>query len=186
MTKPYLASEYLDQVMQVFVLSKTSMVWIIQNSSGMKENFQKFQHNSPGQLVTVQRSLGLARHRFDSTTKPAASAILTMQPLHMFAVHLFDTRRSERCGKAALAHLEYCSGLDGVERIVQFGMLTDAMDEGLLFTRFNDHEDTDTGLLMAQGTRFLNRIKVLFVDGKALETGSNCMVWQYVDMLYYI
>ena len=51
-------------------------------------------------------------------------------------------------------------------------MLADAADEGTAFARFNDRESCDTSLLLAESTAFLTKIKVVFVDSKTLEMGS--------------
>ena len=55
-------------------------------------------------------------------------------------------------------------------------MLADATDEGMAFTRFNDRESCDTSLLLAESTAFLTKSKVLFVDGKALDVGSEGLI----------
>eukprot|EP00959_Pyramimonas_sp_CCMP1952_P220789 4616186-Pyramimonas_sp.AAC.1 len=83
----------------------------------------------PNKLVQVQSSLGLARHRFDSTSKPGAILILTMLPIHMFVTHVWNIRKAEASGKVARTHLDYSSGAEGQERLVQIGMLADAADE---------------------------------------------------------
>ena len=154
------------------MLDLNHTVALIQYSDGMKETYKMFQSETPDAIIATQASLGLARHRFDSQQHPSAVFILTMHCVHMFAIHLYTHRRNETCGKHALHHLAYSSGAEGVERQLTMGMLTDAADEGLLMTRFYDNEDADTSLLLAQSNRFLKTIKVLFIDGKALETGS--------------
>ena len=74
---------------------------------------------------------------------------------------------------------------------MQAGMLADATDEGVAFARFNERESCDTSLLLAESTAFLTKIKVLFVDGKALDMGSEglkqtptCLqLWLSVDAI---
>ena len=51
-------------------------------------------------------------------------------------------------------------------------MLADAADEGMAFTRFKYRKSCGTSLLLAESTAFLTKIKVHFVDGKALDMGS--------------
>ena len=91
--------------------------------------------------------------------------------MHRVAIDLYVNRRNDVPGKAAYQHLEASSDDAGIERHVQLGMLTDAQDEGLLFTRVCDSEEAEKARILAETTRFLDRIKVLFVDGKAMEMG---------------
>eukprot|EP00959_Pyramimonas_sp_CCMP1952_P427558 8954615-Pyramimonas_sp.AAC.1 len=106
----------------------------IQHSDGIKDIYRKYQTAIPEQLVKTQSSLGLAPHRFDSTTKPAAAFVLTSLAIHMTAEHLWNSRRNEAPGKSAKAHLELSSGELGMERLLQMGMLADAGDESMLLT----------------------------------------------------
>jgi hypothetical protein len=94
----------------------------------------------------------------------------------MTAIRCYNDRQNDNAGKSAFAHLQMLTGNPGIEVLMQAGMLADAADEGMAFTRFNDRESCDTSLLLAESTAFLAKIKVLFVDGKALDMGSEGLI----------
>ena len=171
MLRPWKADPYLDDIHQRLVWNKVAMVNVIQHSYVIKGWYQDIQKEDEDPYITVQKDMGMAKHRFDSASKPTGNACLTMRSVNRTANKVWTERRTEVPGQNALAHLTYVSGLDGMERLVQMGMLADASDEGLLFTRFHDKEGSETSLLLAQSTQYLCRIKVLFVDGKALHMG---------------
>ena len=170
--RPWFADDFLGEVYKRFVMDERSMTKKIQYSDVLKEAYKAYQKDTPDQIVHVQTDLGLAEHRFDSSSKPGAVFVLTMIPMHMFAIHLFQARKGDASGQCAREHLDYCSGTLGAERLLQMGMLADAGDEGLVFTRTFDDENTDTAQMLFHTSRFLSVIKTLFIDGKALETGS--------------
>jgi hypothetical protein len=80
-------------------------------------------------------------------------------------------------GQAAEQFLRFAGNL---EHLVQIGMLADAGDEGMLFTRFCDQEQMDTAMIASECSDFLARIKALFLDGQALTMGYTKLMLEAV------
>ena len=53
------------------------------------------------------------------------------------------------------------------ERIFTLGLLRDASDEGLGFTRMMDGETTDVSVMGSTIKGYMDKLQVLFVDGGA-------------------
>jgi len=168
--RPWFADTYFTDIYVRFV-GKLSFMHTIQHSYVQKLNYQEHQGALPERILLIQRDLSLARHRFDSCSKPLAVECLTMHALTMTAVQAYTEHKHEVPGKSALRHLQSITGPDGLERCLQLAMLGDACDEGLQFTRFNDSERADPAELEAQIATFLKRIKLLFIERQALHTG---------------
>ncbi len=137
------------------------MVSLIQRSCVLKRWYQECQEKVRRPEIT---DLSLAMHRFDSQARPLSVLCLTLSAVNMVAVRLYQARKGESGGQAAQEHLEFVSGEEGAERLIQAGMLADAADEGLLFARFHDQEGADTAQLLSERSRLVARMKVLFLD----------------------
>ena len=70
-------------------------------------------------------------------------------------------RRGKAVGAAAAEFLAALS----LENMLQVGMLADAADEGLRFTRFCDSEGMDLGSISGEVKDFASRISCLFTMG---------------------
>ena len=85
-----------------------------------------------------------------------------------------------RRGKAeGLAAVEFLEALNP-ESMLQVGMLADAADEGLRFTRFCDSEGMDLGSVSGEVMDFINRISCLFVRRQADATGFTKLMLEAV------
>jgi len=148
-----------------------SVMALIQHSVSIGEWYTEYQLAMPRRIITIQKDLGLARHRFESASVPFAKLCLTWHAINMTAIRVMMERGSgpKDKGFGAIEHLRFFTGMDGVERMVFMGMLCDAALEGLSFIRFNDVETSDAALLSTQAATYLKTLKVLFVDGKALK-----------------
>jgi hypothetical protein len=119
-------------------------------------------------LTTVFKDLQLAKQLFDSTQKPMGRFCLSFEALVLTAAQIATRRAGKPEGKAAATFLHFSSDL---EHIVQMGMLADAGDEGMMFTRFCDSETMDPAMLSFEIRKFLHRIRILFIDGHAVHLG---------------
>ena len=187
MQRHWKADPFLDEVMQVLVMRKTSMASMIQHSHVLKDWYQTYQDElGDDKNITTQKDMSLAKHRFETASKTLIICCATLRSVNKTAQRAWVERKNEVVGANALAHLDFLEGEMGAERMCQAGMLSDAADEGLLFTRFGDVENADTSLLLSQATHFMCRIKVLFVDGKALKMGvTKLMVATIRDVMLY-
>ena len=141
---------------------------MIQYSPLLKEWFCEYQTAMEKPSVSMLQDLSLAKHRFNSSTKPTGRWHLTYEALVMTGIRVVHERRGTPVAKQAAANLLSIT----VKRIVCLGMLADAAHESLhLLTRFFDKEEADSALVASQIRRFASIIKILFIDGKALQCG---------------
>ena len=160
---------YLANVANRFVIKPDSITKRIQNSEYYRGRFQKnvrMQTYSPT-TTTYIRSLGSANHRFDSHAKPFARGVVFFDALVITAQQLQDERRTRPEGTDAKLFLEQ---LDE-EAALTFAALADAGAESLSLTRFFDDESFDKSKMAFEVTRFLERIKFLFVQKGCTRTG---------------
>jgi hypothetical protein len=93
--RPWYADEYLKTIQDKLVMSSTAMVSIIQHSPGIKAVYQECQDacGDDDKIVKSLRDLSLAKHRFESASRPLASLCLTLDAVNMTACKLYKTRR---------------------------------------------------------------------------------------------
>ena len=175
--RPWLADPYAQALHQL-VTGQCSMMSCIQHSAAAKAWYQEYQKHMPKPIVKVQRDMSLARHRFESASKPLAIECLTFHAVNMTAARFWTERQAR--GKVGRDHLLAFTGEEGVERAIQMGMLADFALEGYHLTLFNDRERADPALLPHVATVYISTIKVLFVDGKALRTGLTMVMLETV------
>ena len=89
------------------------------------------------------RNLKHAKHRFDSLQKPLQRFLLWLDAMWAIAVEVACVRKG--CGPANIAttFLQHLNGEEGVEALIQLGMMADAADETMIVTRFFDTENYD-------------------------------------------
>ena len=150
---------------------QNSMMNIIQHSKAIKSWYVDFQNSDPAALVTVQKDMSLARHRFNSYEKPLVVECLTWHATTRTAVRVHVERRGTSPGLTAKTHLEYFTDEIGMKRASFVGMLADFGVEGYDLNLYTDKTSRDSSLLPAAVSRYLAKVKVLFIDGKALEMG---------------
>ena len=90
------------------------MTSVIQNSPAIMAWYREYQPDTPSQVVTVQKSLSTARHKFDTASRPLATLMLTFHPVLMTAIRCYNDRKNDNAGKSAFAHLQILIGNLGI------------------------------------------------------------------------
>jgi hypothetical protein len=170
-SRPWKADAFLNEVFKEIVTKKGSIVSVIQESHVFTEWFVKnkilFSSRDAQEPDTV-KNLSLARHRFDTTSKPLSRAVRHFKALVRTAEQILQIRRPEsKEGKRATEFLGYVDE----EKALQLAMLADAGVECMGLTRFVDNEFFATEDLPWQVETLLQRITLLFVDGHCMRSG---------------
>lgn len=167
--RPWYADAFLKETFDELVWNKTSPASMVQHSYLFKEWFNSAQDRMPNRSISKVRDLSLAKHRFDSSTTPMRRLLLTLPAM----VHTLSRIVQERKGKPEALHAERCLHLLTAERIFTLGLLCDASDEGVGFTRLLDDETTDVSALGSTIKGYIEKLQVLFVDGMAATVDSS-------------
>lgn len=165
---------YLSRIADRFVIKGHSVTKRIQHSEVYRSRFQKNvrMQTYSATTTTYIRSLSSANHRFDSHCTPFCRGVVFFDALVATAQQMQDERRASEEGNDAKEFLEQ---LDE-ESALTFAALADAGAEALILTRFFDDESFDKSKLSVEIHRFLDRIKVLFLDKGCLRTGYTSLM----------
>ena len=91
--RPWFADDYLKETYLALIYRKSSITCMVQNSDLFKQWFSEYQkHATTRTLKTGARDLGLAKHRFDSSSRPLAYFCLTFESLIMTACRIMVER----------------------------------------------------------------------------------------------
>ncbi len=121
---------------------------------------------SSQRLDTALRSLRAAKHRFESTQKPAGRFILFFEAVLKTSYRIAKLRSGEDPGKRAT---DFLLGLSE-ERILQLALMADAGDEAMQLTRGANNEDADVAIFPDEIANFLHRTATLFIHGQVFTT----------------
>ena len=168
MTKrPWTADDFLLEVVKTVITNRNSIVGLIQNSVEFVKWFQDAKNSMSNVIGKKVKNLSLAKHRFDSTSRPISRAVLNLHGLIKTADHIARIRRAgSREVDTAKDFLRFID----VERAIQLGMLADAGMEALHLTRLCDKEDWATEDAGFWVSSTLSMIQMLFVDGDVVTT----------------
>ena len=161
----------MNAVAQKYVLGQQSLTHRVQHSHVWKSYFQANvakQKDNPTSTRYI-RSLSMAHHRWDSTSKPFCRVVVFLEAYLATCQQLCDQKKGSAEGKEANAFLQQISE----EELVMLGLLADSGEETIALTRFLDNEDFDKSALAPQLNDFLSRIHLLFVDGDVLTMQSS-------------
>jgi len=173
LSRPWVVDVFLKTTLDTLLFKKKSIVRLIQHSFLFKSWFLANQGGLGGQSGPPVKDLSYAGQRFDSRAKPLARFCMKFDALVKTAMQIAVRRHGKEEGTAAT---EFLTSLN-MENMVQVGMLADAADEGLRFTRFCDSEGMDLGDLAGEVHSFISRITFLFVHGQAVQAGfTKCML----------
>ena len=157
--------------MDTFIFGANSMTMLLQNSPEL----QRWLRSNLQKCTTVVKldalASGIRKHRLDSTQMPLARAVLRHEAMIMTAVQISSARRGEHAALCADYFLMYCSGSEGIRRLILLGMLADAGDESAMIVRAFDKrlsDPADTAFWIAS---YVRRVQLLFLDKGCLETG---------------
>jgi hypothetical protein len=169
MTRPYKCDPYLDEIMDDFVVEKTSMCQKIQHSSALKDIFAEEVLLNANTATAVKKveNLRAAKHRFESLATPLGRILLHLQAFVSACQRIADVRTGDSAGVAARAFLDHLTA----ERLIQVGLLSDGMDECMMLIRSVDKENVDVSLIPLEVQGFVDHLQALFgPDRCALKT----------------
>lgn len=169
LSRPWAADAYLKATLDVLLFKQKSIVRLIQNSFIFKSWFVANQRHDGHEHHGNQplKDLSYAGQRFDSRAKPLARFCWKFDAVVQTAMQIAVRRRGKAEGAAAAEFLAALS----LENMLQVGMLADAADEGLRFTRFCDSEGMDLGSISGEVKDFASRISCLFTGRQAMHSG---------------
>lgn len=145
------------------MLGKRSIVALIDRSNLFSQVFADYvqKDNGPeGHEAGIDRvkNMHLAKHRFDSLSKPLGRLVRHIGPAIATALHIVNDRKTKVEGIAAA---EWLSDLNE-EKYLQAAMMADATDEALLLVRICDTEVVDTADIPSEVSGFVARARFLF------------------------
>ena len=166
--RPFKAVPEIWQTFSDLVWGSASMPNTIQSSDVLRKVFN--QHICATES-TVQgariKSLSLRKQRFDSHQKATGRLCLWMHATVMTAIYAATFRKNDRDGERALQFLRGISE----EKMVLLAMLADFSDEATSAIRVMDSEDSDTASHVMELDVFCSRVKHLFIDQNASNSG---------------
>ena len=165
--RPWMAESFLRETWDFFIWLPESITQTIENSPV----FKKWLENNIARVESSQwlggsiRTLRAAKHRFESTQKPAGRFILFLEAILKTADRIRKERRGTEPGKRAA---NFLLGMTE-EKLLQLALMADAGDEAMVLTRGVDNESADAAIFPEEIKMFLTRIQLLFVRGQAFE-----------------
>jgi hypothetical protein len=131
--RPWKADAFLRDTWMSLVWSPESIVQTIEHSVVFKQWFQQHvkEAESSQWLVPALKSLRAARHRFESTQKPAGRFILFFEAILKTSDKILKLRRHDEGADRAQAFFLSLSE----EKILQLALMADAGDEAIQLTR---------------------------------------------------
>ena len=167
--RPYQADDYLHNLMTDHVLGSHSMVQIVANSFEFRlwlEEEIKKQTDTTG-FGAQCRNLKAAKHRFESHSTPLGRTLLYLPAWLATCSRVRENRHGKKEGQQAQDYLRALNP----EALIQLSMLADAADEGLMLVRAMDRENVDMSEIASSTAAFMDRVGVLFQQGKVVECG---------------
>ena len=176
--RPAASDPVLRNLTYKFALGKTSMPQRIQHSRQFRKVLTKFIKAQPQHAQSKVSNLRCAKHRLESVQKPTGRTCLYYIPMLQTSVEIARTQLGRDVGKDAVQWLTDLN--DRGQTSLGVGMLSDAMDEGMRFTRFLDSEISDKARIHNECSAFLSRIDALFTGRGCLQSGfTKLMMDQY-------
>ena len=164
MTRPFQCDPFLDEIMDDFVLSKSSICQLVQNSHELKSMFQE----EIEQQVGCKRisNLRAAKHRFESLAAPMGRALLYLPSFVACCQRVAETRADTSMGKQTKVFLE---GLT-CEKLIQLAVLADALDESMVLLRSVDEENVDVSGIPIAVQAYVDRLHSLLGPNRSALT----------------
>ena len=159
MTRPITTDGYITETMDMFVQDKRCIPQKIHNSHELTQMFGEEVASVDNDAAYSNRtaSLRAAKHRFESLSSPLGRILLNMTAF-IATVQRIGQTRTDSTGKQAVTFLRQLSS----ERLLQVGLLSDAMDECMLLIRSVDCEEVDVAEVPQQIQGFVDRLHALF------------------------
>ena len=185
-SRPWQADSVTQDVVNTLIFSRDSLTMLLQNSPDMQRWLQSNLKRCSSVVKMEALASGIRKHRFDSTQLPLARAVLRHEAMVMTAVHIASARRGEHAAACAKYFLLYCSGKEGMRRLLVLAMLADAGDESAMIVRAHDKQHTDPADTAFWIASYIRRVQTLFLEDGCLQTGyTKVMLDRLKDPLVY-
>ena len=171
LSRPWACDPVISELLDAMLLGSNSILQKIEHSLHLQAMFsrhcdrvQTSFHKKLGQHLAVRA----AKHRFESLSTPLSRLALWFPAFIGFAEEVMLVRGSDD-REWASAFLDYLT----TSRVVLIGLLADAADEGLLFTRLLDDPSADMATLSTECHLFLVKVAELFHSRRILHIHSH-------------
>ena len=162
LSRTFKTDPYLEDIEQKWVLGKKSMVALIDRSNLFSKVFANYVEKDlrpdGNDVIDHAVNMGLAKHRFDSMTKPLGRLVRHIGAVIATALHIVNDRKGKDEGVAATSWLSRLTE----EGFLQAAMMADASDETIMLIRICDTELADTADLPFEVAGFMDRVRFLF------------------------
>lgn len=185
MKRPWTADKYFEETFGLFVTKKNSITKMIQYSEVFKAWFVEFQTQDEAKITPVVRDMGFAGHRMDSAQKPLGRSVLNIKALISFAVKVMTVRPNGNVEVIAVKVWLLSVSDDDGERLTSAAALADIGDESIRFLRYCDNENMETERIDEECTAYLTKLKVLFIDGKAILHGYTGFMMKMLEKPFF-
>ena len=170
--RPWTADEVIDDILKTIVTGKHSIVQRIRNSPDLTSIFEECVRAMGDNPIADSGALNLsnALHRFDSVLRPVSRSVLLLDGLIASAVKIMILRKGQIEGQDMPDFLLYVAGEIGQERLLLFGMMTDAAAAVMDFLRFFDTESYDAALVRNRVQQLANTLNWAFTEANVVST----------------
>ena len=168
LSRPWNAIQEIQEVYDMIIGSKASFTSKIQHSDVLTRIFHQNIQQMDAVPSTAKRikNLSLARHRFDSCQKPLSRFCLYLEAYICTAIEA-AADPGKKGHLSAITFLEWATE----ERILLLSLLAECAEENLLLIRYFDEESWDAATLQYHCQVYASRLRYLFVNGHALQSG---------------
>ena len=163
-SRPFDADEKLTRLLDMYITGDQSVCQIIHNKKALTDVWQQEVENMNINIGTKIRNLGVAKHRFESISKPLGRFVIYLEATVATATWTIHMRQGRI---EAVAMATFLDTFDEKDYLL-LAMQADAADEGLMLTRFTDCEDMDLAQAPDECKIFIDRIVFLFEARGAL------------------
>ena len=170
--RPWTADEVIDNIVKTMVTDKHSITQRIRNSPDLTSIFEECVRAMGDNPIADSGAPNLsnALHRFDSVLRPMSRGVLLLDGLIGSAMKIMWLRKGQVEGQDMEDFLLYVAGEIGLERLLVFGMITDAAEALMDFLRFFDTESYDAALVRNRVQQLAKTLHWAFTEAKVVST----------------
>ena len=169
MTRPWTIDPTLQNIMELFVTGRNSLLHMIEGSLDFKMWLKELSaKNTTKEISSVFGAVRAAKHRFESYLSPMSRFVTDFDAFLAVAVKISILRHDTVPGQNARFFLETIN----IEMLIMIALLCECGDECLALLRIYDVEAPDSASTVKIIRNFLDRIAYLFLKKGVLKTGG--------------
>ncbi len=179
LSRPWAADTLLADLLDTIVLSRGSIVQMIQHSGDFRNWLLEFSRdNIHKDITTAFSNLRAAKHRFESYASPLSRCVIDFDAIIAVATRI----RIWRSGNAEARNADMFLNILNEEVVLTLAMLADCADECLLLLRHFDTDAVDSSQMTEKLAFFMDRISYLFMKGEVCNAeGHTKLVLTYLS-----